>query len=301
MGSSATRNSGLSASARAMPTRRACPPDSSCGYFCACSDDSSTISSSSSTSWRWSSGTSLMRYGSVSRYATRSRGLRLEYGSWKIICARRRRRRSSPRESSVIDWPSNTMLPLVAGSRPRIVRPSVVLPDPDSPTRPSTSPRRSSRSTPSTARTAFCPVVPVSRAQQAAPAAEVRREPLDAHQHLAGGPGRRGRLVGAHRGVRERGHGLGRRGIAGLRRAHDRLAAVRALGVVDVAHHARPVVEREIARDRPCGTRPGRAGSAGGTRSRRAAPTGSARGPGIVARRPPRSRADGTAASSACV
>jgi hypothetical protein len=33
VGSSATRNSGLRASARAIPTRRACPPESSWGYF----------------------------------------------------------------------------------------------------------------------------------------------------------------------------------------------------------------------------------------------------------------------------
>ena len=49
VGSSATRNSGLSASARAMPTRRAWPPESSCGYLLACSDESSTIASNSST------------------------------------------------------------------------------------------------------------------------------------------------------------------------------------------------------------------------------------------------------------
>src|SRR4029079_3975659 len=102
------------------------------------------------------------------------------------------------------------MLPLVAVSSPRIVRPSVVLPEPDSPTRPSTSPRRSSSEPSPTARTASCPSVPAPRARppfspfaparrghRAAAPAEVRREPLYAHQHLAGGPGRGGGLVGA--------------------------------------------------------------------------------------------------------
>src|SRR5689334_14990680 len=45
------------------------------------------------------------------------------------------------------------MLPWVAGARPSSARPSVVLPLPDSPTSPSTSPRCSDRFTPSTART----------------------------------------------------------------------------------------------------------------------------------------------------
>ena len=67
VGSSATRNSGLSASARAMPTRRAWPPESSCGYLLACSDESSTIASSSSMLCRCGAGMWLMRYGSLSR------------------------------------------------------------------------------------------------------------------------------------------------------------------------------------------------------------------------------------------
>src|SRR3954466_2225457 len=45
------------------------------------------------------------------------------------------------------------MLPLVACTRPSSARPRVDLPDPDSPTRPRTSPRANDRDTPSTART----------------------------------------------------------------------------------------------------------------------------------------------------
>ena len=49
--------------------------------------------------------------------------------------------------------PSTRISPDVGGWRPSSVRPSVDLPQPDSPTMPSTSPRRHSRSTPSMART----------------------------------------------------------------------------------------------------------------------------------------------------
>src|SRR5690348_9316776 len=54
------------------------------------------------------------------------------------------------------------MLPLEVGARPRSARPSVVLPDPDSPTTPSTSPRARVRFTPSTALTTR-PLSPSSR------------------------------------------------------------------------------------------------------------------------------------------
>ena len=53
--------------------------------------------------------------------------------------------------------PSKTILPAVGSSSLMIVRPSVVFPQPDSPTMPSVSPCRTLRSTPSTART--CPTV----------------------------------------------------------------------------------------------------------------------------------------------
>src|SRR5579859_4253816 len=50
--------------------------------------------------------------------------------------------------------PSNTILPALGSSSRVISRPVVVLPQPDSPTRPSVSPARTARSIPSTARTA---------------------------------------------------------------------------------------------------------------------------------------------------
>ena len=72
-------------------------------------------------------------------------------GSWKMICARRRKSRSSFRDAVSTSRPSNRTEPEVAGRSRRISRASVLLPEPDSPTRPSTSPRWMSRSTPSTA------------------------------------------------------------------------------------------------------------------------------------------------------
>ncbi len=82
---------------------------------------------------------------------TRLRGLSDAYGSWKIICSSRRYGRSSWRESDVMSSPPKRIVPLVGSSRRTKRRPSVDLPQPDSPTTPSVSPRRTSSETPSTA------------------------------------------------------------------------------------------------------------------------------------------------------
>jgi hypothetical protein len=84
------------------------------------------------------------------------RGSRLESGSWKIICIRRRILRSGSGPSVVSSTPSNETDPLVGGVSCRIARPSVDLPQPDSPTNPYVRPRGIARSTPSTAFT--CPI-----------------------------------------------------------------------------------------------------------------------------------------------
>ena len=81
------------------------------------------------------------------------RGFRLAYGSWKIIWIRRRMRRSSSPSSVVTSSPSNAIVPAVGLYSRTIARPVVLLPQPDSPTSPRVSPRRSSNETPSTART----------------------------------------------------------------------------------------------------------------------------------------------------
>ena len=75
------------------------------------------------------------------------------YGSWKMICILRWMSTSSRPCAEVMSWPSNTILPLVGSYMRMSVRPSVDLPQPDSPTRPNVSPRRMARSMPSTART----------------------------------------------------------------------------------------------------------------------------------------------------
>src|SRR5258706_8066191 len=82
------------------------------------------------------------------------RGLSDAYGSWKIICMRRRILRICSPPSFVSSVPSNFTSPAVGLYSWRIARPVVDLPQPDSPTRPRVSPRSTKKSIPSTARTA---------------------------------------------------------------------------------------------------------------------------------------------------
>ena len=82
---------------------------------------------------------------------TRRRGFSDAYGSWKIICSSRRYGLSSRCESVVMSSPPKRSVPLVGSSSLTRSRPSVDLPQPDSPTIPSVSPRRTSSETPSTA------------------------------------------------------------------------------------------------------------------------------------------------------
>src|SRR5690606_2863643 len=84
---------------------------------------------------------------------TLMRGFRLEKGSWKIICIRRRKRRSSPPLSFVSSVPAKFTVPSVGRWSWRMARPVVDLPQPDSPTSPSVSRVRTSKFRPSTART----------------------------------------------------------------------------------------------------------------------------------------------------
>ena len=81
--------------------------------------------------------------------------------------------------------PSKMILPAVGSISLMIVRPSVVLPQPDSPTTPSVSPRRRSRSTPSTALHLADGVLEDARLDR-----EVLDEPLDAEQLVLVGAGR---------------------------------------------------------------------------------------------------------------
>ena len=81
---------------------------------------------------------------------TRWRGLSEENGSWNTGWISRARSR---RSIAARLRPSTSTSPALGGSRPRITRASVDLPQPDSPTMPSTSPAGSANDTPSTART----------------------------------------------------------------------------------------------------------------------------------------------------
>lgn len=155
VGSSATRRSGSSASARARLARWRCPPESSCGKRLANSCGRCTASSSSITRGR-AARQSLARpwitSGSASPSAIVIFGLKLVAGSWNTNPIRWRSGRNSRSLWPTISWPSTLSDPPEACVSPAMARPIVVLPDPDSPTRPSTSPGRMSKLTPSTAR-----------------------------------------------------------------------------------------------------------------------------------------------------
>ncbi len=76
------------------------------------------------------------------------RGLSEVIGSWKIICMRRLSGRICCSGSCVMSRPSNTMRPASMSMSRMSARPSVVFPEPDSPTMPTVSPRPILRSTP---------------------------------------------------------------------------------------------------------------------------------------------------------
>ena len=73
---------------------------------------------------------------------TRLRGLSDAYGSWNTIIISRRVRRSDEPLGFVMSWPSKTIEPPVESIRRMTQRAMVDLPQPDSPTMPSVSPRR---------------------------------------------------------------------------------------------------------------------------------------------------------------
>ena len=84
------------------------------------------------------------------------RGLSASNGFWNTSCAwRRKARRASP-VSPASAAPSKAIEPVVGSTSFSISRPSVVLPQPDSPTMATASPAPTSKLTPSSARTAGC-------------------------------------------------------------------------------------------------------------------------------------------------
>ena len=86
--------------------------------------------------------------GNATMDATVRRGLSEEYGSWNTGWMRRA---SSSRPRVTMSWPSMKIMPALGGVSPSSMRASVDLPQPDSPTMPSTPPRSTLRSTPLTA------------------------------------------------------------------------------------------------------------------------------------------------------
>ena len=144
---------GPSTSAAAITTRWRWPPDSSCGYRSqkrAAGRNPAFSSAAAAIAVRSSPRLPMpwICSGSWTSAPTVIRGLRDWYGSWNTIWIRRR---SLRRPVERIGAPSNCTSPPVGGSNPSSTRPSVDLPQPDSPTIPSTSPRLQVRSTPSSA------------------------------------------------------------------------------------------------------------------------------------------------------
>src|SRR5574337_548467 len=155
-GSSQMISLGLTARARAMPIRCRCPPENSCGYRFVWCGERPTTSSSSCTRRTFSLPRARLwiSNGSPTMSPTVMRGFNEEYGSWKMICMSRRSLRSSSLVILKRLRPSKKTSPLVGSISRKITRPVVVFPEPDSPTRPSVSPRRIANETPSTAFTA---------------------------------------------------------------------------------------------------------------------------------------------------
>ncbi len=156
VGSSQTRNSGCVARARAIEMRWRCPPENWCGNFSMSALARPTDCNSSPTLARRPSisvNRPCSRRGSPTMSSTFQRGFRLAYGSWKIICMRRRRVRRLAADdlSTPVSWPSNNTAPRVGSYSPTSSRATVLLPQPDSPTSASVLPLWMLKLTPSTA------------------------------------------------------------------------------------------------------------------------------------------------------
>src|SRR5579872_2000055 len=155
-GSSATSNSGPTASARAMPIRWRWPPENSPGCLRASAGRRPTWASSRATRSQRSAGVPILCTVSTSNSAlpTLWRGSSDEYGSWSTTCIRLRYGRRPCSSSRARSTLSNHTSPSSGRYSRSRHRPSVLLPHPDSPTRPRVRPRAMSKDTPSTAWTA---------------------------------------------------------------------------------------------------------------------------------------------------
>ena len=134
--------------ARAMPMRWRCPPENSCGNRFTCSgfkpDERHELLDPLRARCRlympW------IRIGSLMIEPTVMRGLSDAYGSWKTICILRRSARRSRRPSSEHFLAAELHRARRRLEQPQDQRPVVVLPQPDSPTKPERLARRAPRS-----------------------------------------------------------------------------------------------------------------------------------------------------------
>ena len=151
------------------------------------------------------------------------RGLSDDAGSWKTKPKRERNGRSCRSERPEISLPETWIVPLVGCCRPTVVRPTVDLPEPDSPTRPSTSPLRTSSDTWSTARKGGWPEA----------AGELDDEVVDLeHDQLVSSSTSPGPLLAAQ--VR---HGVEQCARVGVLRLGEQLAGGSLLDDVAAIHH----------------------------------------------------------------
>ena len=161
VGSSAISSSGEQAMAAAIITRWRMPPDSSCGYWFIRRAASGMRTCFSHSSALALAAASLIprcsRSGSAICSPIRTCGVSAVSGSWKIIVIFEPRILFSARGfSPSSSWPLNRIEPLalpLAASRPMAAMKVWLLPEPLSPTTPSTSPRATLKETPRTALT----------------------------------------------------------------------------------------------------------------------------------------------------
>jgi hypothetical protein len=119
VGSSQTRNRGDVDSARAIEIRCRWPPENWCGYLDPSARARPTCARSAAArelSSRFDVSGACAAIGSAITLATLQRGLRLAYGSWKIICMPRRAARCcalSTAWSPARMAPSNSIVPRV--------------------------------------------------------------------------------------------------------------------------------------------------------------------------------------------
>ena len=188
-------------------------------------------------------------------------GLSDACGSWKTICIRRRMRAQlALAQARDLLGPRSGRCRRSRGTRPRSVRPSVVLPLPDSPTRPSTSPRRRSSETPSTALHRRPPSRPTRRSSEAAADRVERLQVADSRRAAR----RRRPAAGAASGLVR--HGRSPRARAARSPpARDLARPARAASTATAPAGPRSRARRDLRRRRPAS----RSGSAGGSGSRR--------------------------------